>query len=413
MTAPLLECKSLAAGYGAMAVVRDLDLHVEPGEVVALVGPNGAGKTTTLLTLAGELPAISGEVSFGGLGMKAPLYRRARRGMRFVTEERSVFMKLTAAENLRVAGVPAADVVEIFPELEPLLGRVAGLLSGGEQQMLTLARAVAAKPALLLVDELSLGLAPRIVRRLLDTVRRVRDGAVDRRAARRTARAPGPRHRGSRLRHAARAHRDGRHRRRDARSHRRGRVDVPAGRQEPEGRRGVVIAAIFFVLGVLSMLSTCLALFTPRRPLIVGWLAWVVGLVPCEVPRAALVMNAVLLGASVVLVPLDAALGIAAIALFAAAMVGDLVLARRSAQPSRRSDERCRPLWVTTSSTKSILISCPSRAARSRSSARASLRSAARRRDVEHVADVPYGDAGERNRLDLYFAGLGRNTARC
>ena len=88
-----------------------------------------------------------------------------------------------------------------------------------------------------------------------------------------------------------------------------------------------MIAAIFFALGVLSMLSTCLALFTPRRPLIVGWLAWVVGLVPCEVPRAALVMNAVLLGASVVLVPADAALGIAAIALFAAAMVGDLVLA--------------------------------------------------------------------------------------
>ncbi len=173
MTAPLLECKGLAAGYGAMAVVRDLDLHVDPGEVVALVGPNGAGKTTTLLTLAGELPAISGEVAFGGLAMKAPLYRRARLGMRFVTEERSVFMKLSTAENLRVAGVPVADAVEVFPELEPLLGRVAGLLSGGEQQMLTLARAVAAKPALLLVDELSLGLAPRIVRRLLDTVRRV------------------------------------------------------------------------------------------------------------------------------------------------------------------------------------------------------------------------------------------------
>jgi branched-chain amino acid transport system ATP-binding protein len=156
-----------------MAVVRDLDLRVEPGEVVALVGPNGAGKTTTLLTLAGELPAIAGEVSFGGLATKSPLYRRARLGMRFVTEERSVFMKLTAAENLRVAGVAVADAVEVFPELEPLLGRVAGLLSGGEQQMLTLARAVAAKPALLLVDELSLGLAPRIVRRLLDTVRRV------------------------------------------------------------------------------------------------------------------------------------------------------------------------------------------------------------------------------------------------
>jgi branched-chain amino acid transport system ATP-binding protein len=173
MTAPLLECRGLAAGYGAMAVVRDVDLRVEAGEVVALVGPNGAGKTTTLLTLAGELPALAGDVSFHGLATKSPLFKRARLGMRFVTEERSVFMKLTTADNLRVAGVAVADAVEVFPELEPLLGRVAGLLSGGEQQMLTLARAVAAKPALLLLDELSLGLAPRVVRRLLDTVRRV------------------------------------------------------------------------------------------------------------------------------------------------------------------------------------------------------------------------------------------------
>jgi branched-chain amino acid transport system ATP-binding protein len=170
---PVLQCRGLAAGYDAMPVVRDLDLRVEPGEVVALVGPNGAGKTTTLLTLAGELPPIAGDVSIHGRMVTTPLYRRARLGMRFVTEERSVFMKLTAAENLRVAGVPVADAVAVFPELEPLLGRVAGLLSGGEQQMLTLARAVAAQPRLLLIDELSLGLAPRVVRRLLDTVRRV------------------------------------------------------------------------------------------------------------------------------------------------------------------------------------------------------------------------------------------------
>ena len=89
-------------------------------------------------------------MSWHGNATKAPLYKRARLGMRFVTEERSVFMKLTTADNLSVAGVPVADAVELFPELEPLLGRVAGLLSGGEQQMLTLARAVAAKPALLL-----------------------------------------------------------------------------------------------------------------------------------------------------------------------------------------------------------------------------------------------------------------------
>jgi branched-chain amino acid transport system ATP-binding protein len=170
---PLLECRGLAAGYGALAVVRDVDLRVEPGEVVALIGPNGAGKTTTLLTLAGELPAISGDVVFGGVVTKAPLFRRARQGMGFVTEERSVFMQLSTEENLRVAGVSRADAVALFPELQALMGRTAGLLSGGEQQMLTLARAVARAPKLLLVDELSLGLAPVVVKRLLQAVRRV------------------------------------------------------------------------------------------------------------------------------------------------------------------------------------------------------------------------------------------------
>src|SRR4029077_7344792 len=147
---PLLECRALTAGYGAIAVVRDVDLRVEPGEVVALIGPNGAGKTTTLLTLAGELPAIAGDIVFRGVATKAPLFRRARRGMGFVTEERSVFMSLTTEENLRLASVSPADAIAIFSELEPLMGRTAGLLSGGEQQMLTLARALARDPKLLL-----------------------------------------------------------------------------------------------------------------------------------------------------------------------------------------------------------------------------------------------------------------------
>jgi branched-chain amino acid transport system ATP-binding protein len=156
-----------------MAVVHDVDLHVGPGEVVALIGPNGAGKTTTLLTLAGEQPAISGEVILRGRSTRSPLYRRARRGLGFVTEERSVFMQLSTADNLRVASVSRADAVELFPELLPLMRRTAGLLSGGEQQMLTLARALARKPEVLLADELSLGLAPLVVKRLLEAVRRV------------------------------------------------------------------------------------------------------------------------------------------------------------------------------------------------------------------------------------------------
>jgi branched-chain amino acid transport system ATP-binding protein len=158
-----------------MAVVRDLDLRVEPGEVVALIGPNGAGKTTTLLTLSGELPPIAGEVCINGAVTKAPLFKRARRGLGFVTEERSVFMRLSTADNLRLARVPRRDAAALFPELEPLMGRTAGLLSGGEQQMLALARALARKPTMLLADELSLGLAPLVVHRLLRAVRDAAD----------------------------------------------------------------------------------------------------------------------------------------------------------------------------------------------------------------------------------------------
>ena len=169
---PLLECRGLAAGYRNVPVVRSLDLRVDAGEVVALIGPNGAGKTTTLLTLAGELPPLGGEVVFRGESTRAPLFRRARRGLALVTEERSVFMRLSTADNLRLARVSRGEVTDLFPELAPLMRRNAGLLSGGEQQMLTLGRALARRPALLLADELSLGLAPLVVQRLLEAVRR-------------------------------------------------------------------------------------------------------------------------------------------------------------------------------------------------------------------------------------------------
>jgi branched-chain amino acid transport system ATP-binding protein len=170
---PVLEARRLAAGYHGHAAVRDLDLAVAPGQVVALLGPNGAGKTTTLLALAGELPALSGEVMFRGRRTRVPLHQRARGGLCFVTEERSVFMSLSVADNLRAGRADAGYVLSMFPELEPLMKRRAGLLSGGEQQMLTLARALARRPAVLLIDELSLGLAPMVVRRLLDAVRAV------------------------------------------------------------------------------------------------------------------------------------------------------------------------------------------------------------------------------------------------
>jgi branched-chain amino acid transport system ATP-binding protein len=175
----VLEARGLTAGYGRESViVRDLDLAVAAGEVVALLGPNGAGKTTTLLTLCGELPALGGDVWWRGAPTSAPFFRRARQGLGLVTEQRAVLMSMTVAENLRVSRCDRARALGLFPELGEHLNRRAGLLSGGQQQMLALARALARDTALLLVDELSLGLAPLVVDRLLDAVRAAADAGV-------------------------------------------------------------------------------------------------------------------------------------------------------------------------------------------------------------------------------------------
>jgi len=168
----------LAAGYGDLAAVRGIDLEVRPGEVVALLGPNGAGKTTTLLAIAGELAPLSGTVECLGVGRRTPLHARVRRGLAFVPEERAVISSLSTSGNLRLRSGATRGALELFPELEALLHRRAGLLSGGEQQMLTLGRALAGAPKLLLVDELSLGLAPLVVRRLLQAVRESADRGV-------------------------------------------------------------------------------------------------------------------------------------------------------------------------------------------------------------------------------------------
>ena len=167
----LIEARNLSAGYRSSAVVEGLNLVVRPGEIVGLLGPNGAGKSTTILTLAGALPALGGDLLVDGQLSTEPLNRRARNGLALVTEERCIFKSLTTKENFKVAGVTADAAIEFFPELARLLDRPAGLLSGGEQQMVVLARALARRPRVLIADELSLGLAPMIVRRLLEAVR--------------------------------------------------------------------------------------------------------------------------------------------------------------------------------------------------------------------------------------------------
>ena len=175
--------RRLVAGHGGVPAVRELDLHVERGEVVALLGPNGAGKTTTLSTIAGLLPAIDGEIEVMGQPVhRASPHAIARRGLALLPEDRGIFFQLTVGENLRLhrhrqSRRTADDVIAYFPALERLRNRRCGLLSGGEQQMLALACRLIAEPAVLLVDELSLGLAPIIVERLLPVVREIADTA--------------------------------------------------------------------------------------------------------------------------------------------------------------------------------------------------------------------------------------------
>lgn len=174
----LLRANNVSLGYGGQAVVHNLDLTVMAGEIVAVFGPNGAGKTTTLLSLAGELPPLSGDVSLFGQITQAPLYQRIRQGLSFISDERSLIFGLSVRDNLCMRGGSVEAALALFPELKPHLGRTTALLSGGQQQMVSMARCLAARPKVLIADELSMGLAPQIVERLLQALRQAADDGL-------------------------------------------------------------------------------------------------------------------------------------------------------------------------------------------------------------------------------------------
>ncbi len=184
--APILELRDIRAGYGPIEVVHGVSLVVPAGSVVALLGPNGGGKTTMLSVCAGTLAPMDGEVMFDGEPVTLmSADGRARRGICTIPEGRGIFPNLTVRENLLMAtqvGVPMSRIEEVaftqFPRLSPKRKQLAGTLSGGEQQMLALARAFATSPKVLLLDELSLGLAPIVVAEIYEKVRELASGGL-------------------------------------------------------------------------------------------------------------------------------------------------------------------------------------------------------------------------------------------
>ncbi len=181
----VLACRGVSAGYAGMAVVRDIDLDLPAGHVLAILGPNGAGKTTLLATIAGLLPRIAGDVLIDDVALASFRPNAANKaGVVLIPDDRSLFTSLTVSENLRAAAPSRSarydDVVDLFPALRRRWKLPAAALSGGEQQMLAVARALVQRPRALLIDEMSMGLAPVIVEQLLPVVRSVADetGAV-------------------------------------------------------------------------------------------------------------------------------------------------------------------------------------------------------------------------------------------
>ena len=185
----LLEVKGLEVRYGGIRAVKGVDLAVDEGELVCLIGANGAGKTSTLKAICGMLPAAAGTVRYAGKSIAGmPSFRLVRAGLVLVPEGRGIFGQLTVAENLAMGAFARDDVADVKRDLEKMLAlfprlaersaQSAGTLSGGEQQMLALGRALMSKPRLLVLDEPSMGLAPLMVAKIFEVVRRIASEGV-------------------------------------------------------------------------------------------------------------------------------------------------------------------------------------------------------------------------------------------
>jgi branched-chain amino acid transport system ATP-binding protein len=181
----LLAVNELVLAYGKIVAVKGVDLTIEAGRIVCLIGANGAGKTTILRGISGMLRPKSGKVEFQGeVISRLPSYRIARMGVVLVPEGRQIFTQMSVGENLRMGGYLIADqremqrrldeVVELFPRLKERLGQSAGSLSGGEQQMLAMGRALMAQPNVLLLDEPSMGLAPKLVEEIFELIAKLK-----------------------------------------------------------------------------------------------------------------------------------------------------------------------------------------------------------------------------------------------
>src|SRR5215470_16168405 len=188
-TAPLLELENVTAFYGDLQTLFGITLQVNPGEIVTLIGANGAGKTTLLRVISGLKPAASGRMLFAGQDVsRVPAHKMVARGISHVPEGRQVFPFLTVRENLSLgaytprarAGMKQAlaEQLTLFPRLSERMDQLAGTLSGGEQQMLAIARGLMAKPKLLLLDEPSLGLAPKVVDEVFEKIQEVRQSGI-------------------------------------------------------------------------------------------------------------------------------------------------------------------------------------------------------------------------------------------